>query len=230
MKPLRLAALVLAAALSLGASKPHPNWLTTVAVTPEGTHVLGNPQAQAKLVEYVSYTCSHCAHFQTAADVPLRLAYVQPGKVSVEVRHLVRDPVDLAAALLANCGDRSRFFRNHHELLASQARWINRVQDSSASQQARWTNGPLRMRMRAIAADFGFYDIMSRRGYQRAELDRCLADEAMADRIVAQRDRAIEAGVDSTPTFFLNNEKLDAHDWPTLNAQLVAQKWEAVER
>ena len=221
LAPLALAA----AALGLLAAKPHPNWLTTVAVTPAGTHVLGNPDAPTKLVEYVSYTCPHCADFEIQADVPLRIGYIQPGKVSLEVRHVVRDPIDLTAAMLANCGDPSRFFRNHHELLAGQSRWLKRYEGMTDGVKARWSAGPIPARLRAIATDFGFYDIMARRGYQAPELDRCLSDEAKMRAIVAQRDAAAEAGVEGTPSFAINGAlSADAHDWKSLETALKAAR------
>jgi hypothetical protein len=48
--------------------------------------------------------------FTREADDRIKLAYVTPGNVSLEVRHLIRDPVDLTAVMLANCG-RSRSSR-----------------------------------------------------------------------------------------------------------------------
>lgn len=222
----RLAALAAAALLSVAATPPapHGNWLTTVAVSPEGSHLLGNPGAAVKLVEYVSYTCQHCAHFQQQSDVALRLGYVQPGKVQVEVRHLVRDPIDMTAAMLANCGPPSRFFANHNLFLQSQDKWIDRAASASEGQRARWTSGPNAARFRAIANDFGFYAMMERRGYDRPTLDRCLADEAMAKRLAAQTAQAQELGVQGTPSFLINGLLLaGTHDWQSLNNQLDAR-------
>ena len=226
----RLTILATAAVLSIGAGKPavprstHGNWLTTVAVTPTGSHQLGNPAAPVKLVEYVSYTCSHCAQFQRQADAPLRITYLQPGKVQVEVRHLVRDPIDMTVAMLTNCGAPSRFFANHNMFLQSQDRWIGAANTASTAQRARWTSGDTPSRMRAIAADFGFYALMVQRGYDRPTLDRCLGDEAMAKRLVAQTAGAQELGVQGTPSFLLNGLLLaGTHDWQGLDAQLQAR-------
>jgi protein-disulfide isomerase len=226
MRLFRSAALAAAALISIGATKPapHGNWLTTVAETASGGHTLGNPAAEVKLVEYVSYTCSHCAQFQRQADAPLRLAYIQPGKVQVEVRHLVRDPIDMTVAMLANCGAPSRFFANHNMFLQNQDRWIARANSASAAQQSRWTTGSHAARMRAIASDFGFYAMMERRGYQRPELNRCLSDEAMAKRLAAQTAQARELGVQGTPSFLVNGVLLaGTHDWQALEGQLKAR-------
>src|SRR5258707_7247642 len=161
MRPIRSAALAAAALLSIGAAKPIPgNWNATVSVTPSGSHLLGNPRAALKLTEYISYTCPHCAHFDREASDPIRMFYVAPGKVSVEVRHLVRDPIDLTVAMLTNCGAPAKFFGTHTAFLRGQANWIANANGASPAQQARWTSGDQAARLRAIASDFGFYTIM----------------------------------------------------------------------
>lgn len=225
MRIVRLAALSLAAMLvTPAAAAPRPNWIATVHVTASGSHVLGNPDAKVKLTEYVSYTCPHCAQFHTQGDGPLRIAYVFPGKVSVEVRHMVRDPVDMTAALLANCGAPSRFFGNHAAFMASQDKWLGTIDSASAAQKQRWTTGPALARFRAIASDFGFYRIMEQRGYDRPAADRCLADEAMARKLAEQTSKSAELGVEGTPSFLLDGVLLSGtHDWRALEVQIKAR-------
>lgn len=223
MRFARLAAITLAAAVSIAAA-PHPDWTTTVTIGQGGSHVLGNPAAKVRLTEFISYTCPHCAHFHKEADAALKLGYVLPGKVSVEIRHLVRDPVDLSAALLTNCGDSKRFFGNHNAFLQSQDRWIETLGKASDGQKARWTSGGIAARMKAIANDFGFYRMMEQRGYRRADLDRCLGDEAMARRLTAQTQEAVKDGVEGTPSFMIDGTLLaGTHDWQSLSAQLQAR-------
>jgi protein-disulfide isomerase len=224
MRLTRLAALALAALLSLGAGKPVPrNWNTAVQVTPGGSHVLGDPAA-LRLTEFISYTCPHCARFDREANDPLRLYFVMPGKLSVEVRHLVRDPIDLTAAMLTNCGAPAKFFGNHTAFLRGQERWIAAAGRANEAQQVRWTSGDMAARRRAIANDFGFYQIMIGRGYDRPSIDRCLADNAMAQRLARQTSEAATLGVNGTPSFLLGGELLaGTHDWQTLQVQLKAR-------
>ena len=224
MRLIRLAALAAAAILSI-AAKPAPrDWVATVSVTASGSHLQGNPDADVKLAEYVSYTCPHCANFQKEASAPLQLSYVRTGKVSVEVRHLVRDPVDLTVAMLTNCGEPSRFLRLHNAFLVGQDKWIKPMETASSVQQRRWTTGDNATRLRAIAADFGFYAIMDRYGYQRTQIDRCLADTAMMRRIVGQTVEAQRLGVRGTPSFFIDGTLLtDTFDWPALDSNLKSR-------
>ncbi len=225
MRFTRLTGLVLTAILSIGATKPAArNWNLAVAILPSGSHLLGNPAAGVKLVEFVSYTCPHCSHFELQADAPLRVTYVHNGKLSVEVRHLVRDPVDLTAAMLTNCGPKEKFFLNHAAIMRSQPTWIRPLDKPTAAQLARWTTADRVTRSRAIANDFQFYAIMETRGYDRTAVDRCIADQAMAERLSKMTADAAALGVAKTPSFLLNDLLLfGTHDWEMLRPQIEAR-------
>jgi protein-disulfide isomerase len=221
----------LGAAASVGAqTKPltapaKRNWNTVVTVTPQGTHVLGNPAAEVKLTEFVSYTCPHCAHFEAEAEGPLRLSFVMSGKGSIEVRNFVRDPVDLTVALLTNCGPKDKFFLNHSAFLRRQAQWIAPLAAPSPSQKTRWSTGSFAQRTRYIARDFGFYPIMQSRGYTIPQIEACLADEAMAKRLAASTDEAANTlFVNGTPGFAIDGVVLaGTHSWDALRPQLDAR-------
>ena len=221
MKPLRVfkaAALAAAAVLATGNAG---NWNLTVEE--DGSHyIIGNPEAKVELIEFVSYTCPHCAHFSVDGDGALQLAYVGTGKVRREIRHIIRDPIDLTAALLTRCGDRQKFQRNHHAIMLAQETWLPLAAKASPAQQARWMQGTPHSRFRAIAADLGFEDIMERRGYERTEIDRCLADETAARALIAESNASFEEfGITGTPSFVLNGELLeDVHSWPALQPKL----------
>lgn len=221
----RIAVLALVAGLSLGAGKPAArSWNAVVETTPRGTHVLGNPQAQVKLAEYVSYTCSHCSTFEQQAESTLRVAFVAQGTVSVEVRPFVRDPVDLTAAMLVNCGPAQGFFQRHTAFLRSQPRWIGKLAKAGPVERQRWSQGTFAQRMRLIASDFGFYDLAASRGVDRAMANRCLADEDKARQLAGMAETAQAAGVQGTPSFMINEELLaGTHDWRSLETQLRAR-------
>lgn len=215
--------LILAASASVLAAGAfaQSNWSRTMLRTPAGTNVLGNPQAKVRLTQYVSYTCSECARFQVEADAVLQLAYVPSGRLAIEVHHVIRSPIDLTAAMLANCGAKERFFLNHSALLFGQARWLKPLSGASSVQRARWVHPDLGTRNRSIAADFKLYDLMATRGYDRQSVERCLTDQAMADRLEAQSKAATTAGVTATPGFAINGKLLsNTHDWAGLRPQL----------
>jgi protein-disulfide isomerase len=212
------AALLAAAPLAMGATAH--NWLATTAVTPGG-HRYGNPAAPIKLMEFVSYTCPHCGHFFKEADGAIKIAYVQPGKVSVEIHHVIRDPVDYAAVVLAECGDPRKFFGNHTMFFSRQDTWLAKIEAATKAQQARWYSGTVPQRMRAIASDAGFYDMMETRGYSRTQLDACINDSKKVDALLAQSQADDDKyGVKFTPTFVVNGKTLDIYTWDELQKVL----------
>lgn len=228
----------LAAAVALGApaaaaGKPQPsarpaaqaNWNATVSRTAEGGFLLGNPAAGVKLVEFVSYTCPHCAHFEKEAADQLRIGFVQQGKGSVEIRPFVRDPVDLAATLLTRCGPQSRFFLRHTMFMRQQDKWLQPLANPSPTQRQRWFTGDLPTRMRNIANDFGFYPMMRTLGVDRPVADRCLGNTALADQLARQtQDSQTRLSIGGTPSFMVNGIVLaGTHDWRSLRPQLEAR-------
>jgi protein-disulfide isomerase len=226
MRPLILLAAI-ATALSTPASaaparKPAGSaWTTQFSVTPQGGHLNGNPQAEQKIVEYMSYTCPHCAHFEAESAVPLRMGPIGTGKVSFEVRHLLRDGLDLTVAMLTNCATPAQFFPLHHRFLTEQDQWIATAQHLSEAQQKRTEGQPMAVRLRALASDLKFYDIVAKHGITRTQADACLGNEALFKRLVAQTETAQKSGANSTPSFFLNGQLLEAHDWQGLQTQLA---------
>jgi protein-disulfide isomerase len=129
MKLVRSIAMAAAAVLVMGAApaaaQRAPNWNNTIVVTPQDGHLVGNPNAAVKLVEYVSYTCPHCAHFEMESDATLRLTFISTGKGSVEYRPFIRSSIDVAAALLARCGRIAKFRGNHYAIMRDQAKWFH---------------------------------------------------------------------------------------------------------
>lgn len=223
MKPAaRLAFLAAAVTACVSAA---PNWNTTVSLTEGGGHRLGNPAAKVQLMEFVSYTCPHCAHFEKEASGAMRLAYVAPGKLSIEVRHVIRDPIDLTATVLANCGPKEKFFLNHTAILRSQDKWLKKLQFAGESQRIRWRTGTHGAKLRALASDAGFYEIMAQRGYDRQQVNRCLSDEAKARQLAAESKAGAEQfGVEGTPSFALDGVLLaGTHSWADLQPQIAAR-------
>ncbi len=233
---LRLPALLPFVAMLIGAtllvsaspSKQLPehrgNFNNMITATGDGAHVLGNPDAKVKLTEYISYTCPHCAHFNSQSQATLALTFIASGKGSIEVRPFIRNAVDLAASLLVNCGETKRFVRLHQTFLSTQTEWMARFASVSDTQRARWENGPMASRMRAIASDLDFYHITENNGLDRSDVDRCLSNEAALHQLAEQTEAATKAGVDATPSFAINGVVLTGtHDWAMLAPQLQAR-------
>ncbi len=213
------------AALTLIAAAPArpAAWSRTVTTSPIGAYVVGNPAAKLRLVEYFSYTCHVCADFARDASAPLKTQYIDRGLVLFEYRNLVRDPVDMTAALLARAGGPGAFAGNHQAIFAAFPAFIAKVQKATDAQKTSWFEGSTVQRARRIAADTGLAALMRARGYSEAQLDAALGSEVAQAELTGMTN--IGRGADrvtGTPSFFLNGQRADAIAWPALKSKLDA--------
>lgn len=183
-----------------------PNWVATVRVQPSnGAFVMGNPAAKVKLVEYLSYTCSHCAEFVGEAKDPLKRGYVAKGAASVELRNAVRDRFDFAAALLARCGGAAKFFGNSEAIFAAQNTWLGKAGAVEAANAEKLAKQPIDDSLRLIARGVGLDAIMKARGFTPAQIDACLVDKAAQDRVLKMTNEAWNVRkIGGTPAFLIN--------------------------
>lgn len=190
-------------------------WDAVISRTAEGNFLIGNPAAKVRLVEFISYTCGHCAHYALDSKVPLFTGPVRQGKVAVEMRPFFRNGIDVAATLLAQCGPAEKFIGNHHAILSSQATWLKEPSRPDARQ--RWSTPEFGPKVKYMAEDMGLYALMLERGYTAAQLDTCLADEALGDRLAKQTaDATDRLGVQGTPSFLINGKLQTVHEWNLL--------------
>ncbi|MAO96752.1 MAG: protein-disulfide isomerase [Citromicrobium sp.] len=227
MKRIIAAVLVLIAGVASVAATQ--NWLATIERTPV-SHIVGNPDAPVTLTEYLSYTCPHCRDFTMTGEQALKLGYVQSGKLRYEYRHAIANPADLAATMLARCGDPDKFPGNHAALMAAQPQINGLRQMATKSQTDRWNFGDKSARRRAVASDLGLYGVFERRGYTRVELDQCLNDQDLADRLQASAD-VDWSKISGTPAFAIDGTVLeDVHTWDGLSAALSGKAPAAQEQ
>lgn len=198
-------------------------WPSTIKRTARG-HLIGNPEAKTQLIEFISYTCPHCADFAVEGEPAIELALLAPGKIGLEVRPVIRNAIDLTVTLLAGCGDPAGFKSRHQALMQSQAAWLAKAMNAPQSQQAIWARGDKAARMNAASA-LGLADLLTRRGQSQSEIDACLMDDAAARALIAN-DRAdyAEFAVPGTPSFVLDGKLLDkVHSWQALYPVLSAR-------
>lgn len=232
---LAVSAIALAAAASLFAVSPGTaqkaastaDWSNRVSQSQVGGHVLGNPAATQKIVEYMSYTCPHCAAFDQESDPALADGFISKGKTSLEVRNFIRDPLDMTVALLARCGEPRSFFRRHHGLLASQRTWMTKAGSLGREGQAAWYQGDINARLKRIASDLGLYDELRRHSplATNAQIDACLANKAEQGKVLAMTKFASETvKIEGTPSFTINGKlQANVYDWKTLEPLLASR-------
>ena len=201
-------------------SLPPQAWLSVTEKTERG-HRIGKPEAEGQLIEFISYTCGHCADFAKQSDGALDVAAIGPGHLAVEVRPVVRNYLDLVVSLLVQCGDPSGFKDRHRTFLYTQDNWLDKAIKAPQSQQEIWARGTAQARLNAAHA-LDFDDMLNAKGMSLPQINACLADDTAAQSILAnaKADRS-EFGITGTPSFALDGETVsEAHDWPTLSAVL----------
>jgi protein-disulfide isomerase len=164
-------------------AKPAPK----AKAAPPSDFGLGSPKAEVQVVEYASLSCPHCARFNAEVFPAFKAKYVDTGKVRYTLREMLTPPAEVAAAgfLLARCAGPSKYFKVVDEVFRSQARWGEG--DS----------------IKPI-----FVEIAKNNGLSEAQFDACLNDKAALAALNARIQKAIDAGVSSTPTFFVNGKKV----------------------
>lgn len=225
-----LAAVALLTAASAPTAPPQPeraartvarDWSASVAVTPEGGYLLGNPAAATRIVEYGSYTCPHCALFAAEAKAGLDQA-LRSGRASIEYRAVIRDPIDLAAVLTVRCGGPRRFAKLHDAVFAGQGTWLGRGAEFAQTNRATLAAAEPGAQLRGLAEGAGLLAIGRAHGVTDVALGRCFADKAGIDRAVASAG-AVPPEVTGTPSFFVNGRFSGAHDWAGLQPLLAAR-------
>jgi len=163
---------------------------------------LGNPNAPVWVVEYLSLTCPHCAHFNAEVFPALKAKYVDKGRVYYTIRELLTAPAQVAAAgfLMARCGDGSKYFPIVDQVFRSQARWQPGVKIA-----------PI------------FLEIAKANGLSEEQFNACITDEKASQALEARLQYAVETDhVTGTPTFFINGKLLENDGVPTLPEMDVA--------
>jgi protein-disulfide isomerase len=147
-------------------------------------HVLGDPKAPITLIEYASLTCPHCAHFSVTVLPELKKKWIDTGKVKLIYRDFPLDQTALKAAQLAECAGKDKYFGVIDMIFETQARW------ATASDPIAELSKSLRIA-----------------GMGENEVKACLANDAVANAVVADYRGGETLGVNSTPTLFINGQE-----------------------
>ncbi|MDQ1848660.1 DsbA family protein [Gemmobacter fulvus] len=166
--------------------------------------VLGAADAKVTIMEYASYTCPHCASFHAAVFKPLKAEYIDTGKVKFVYREVYFDRYGLWASIMARCGGDMRYFGISSILFEKQQEW-------AASDDP------------AVVVE-NLKTIGRTAGLDSAALDACFKDEKMAEAMVAQFQKNMEADkVEGTPTLFINGVKHANMAYADLKALIDAE-------
>ncbi len=149
---------------------------------------LGPANAKVTIVEFASMTCPHCAAFNAEVFPKIKAAYIDTGKIRYVFREFPLDIKAAAGSMLARCiakDDSAKYFTVIDLLFKQQADWVMKNTTDTLSR------------------------IGKQAGLSQQQIDDCLKDQALLDKIAADQKYAAEVlKVDSTPTFFVNGEKI----------------------
>ncbi len=153
---------------------------------PLGDQSVGPDDAPVTIIEYASMTCPHCASFHIKTYPKLKEQYLDTGKAKLLFREFPFDDRALAAFMLARCAADDKYFAMIDVLFEQQAVW---AQSNQPAQE--------------------LFKIARLAGFTQETFNACLQNKDVAAGIHAVKDRAaLEFGVRSTPTFFINGEEV----------------------
>jgi protein-disulfide isomerase len=154
---------------------------------------LGKEDAKVQIVEYMSMTCPHCAHFHTNTFDEIKKKYVDTGKVRFVIREFPFDPRAAAAFMLARCNPAKP------DELSTPDQYFPMVAMLFKQQQT-WA-----------AADDGrtaLLQMSKLAGFSEDSFTKCLTNQKLLDEVNATRERGSkEFGVNATPTFLINGKR-----------------------
>jgi protein-disulfide isomerase len=163
---------------------------------------LGNADG-VTIIEYGSLTCPHCAAFSREVMPKLKAAYIDTGKVHFIFREFSRNPLDVAAFVLARCVGDDKALATIDLLFAQQDKWA-------------FVDSPLEPLLAAVRPT----------GLSHDKATACLQDQAKADamqKIVKTAEDVVK--VQGTPTFVIDGKvyggELSMADFDTILKPLV---------
>lgn len=171
-----------------------------LAVSPLGDIIVGDANAPLALIQYSSASCSFSAKFQTEVLPEISEAYIKTGKLKLVFRELPQNDTVAAITLLARCLPRERYFEAYEALFASQDAWVKNPNP-----------GPVITR------------IVTRFGMDKTAFETCLADREKMSQLSAYTQKTVkDLGIEATPTFFLNGQKIYGRkDMTELRTELI---------
>ena len=149
---------------------------------------LGPNDAAVTITEYASMTCPHCAAFNEQVFPKIKKEYIDAGKVRYIFREFPLDIKAAAGSMLSRCiakDDAPKYFAVIDMLFRQQNDWVVKNTTETLTR------------------------IGKQAGLTQQQVEACLKDQALLDKIAADQKYASDVlKVDSTPTFFINGEKI----------------------
>ncbi|MGD2144491.1 MAG: DsbA family protein [Anaerolineae bacterium] len=148
---------------------------------------MGDPEAPVRIEEFSDFLCSHCGTFALETEPSLIDEYIATGQVHFTYRNFPLRPVSFGPAEASLCAaEQGSFWRYHDVLFANQ-----QPSDPEAYSDRRL---------------IAFADQV---GLDSSAFEDCLNEGRYAGQIEEDYAAGIQAGVNATPTFFINGKKIE---------------------
>lgn len=149
-----------------------------------GFPTMGDPTAKVTMVEYSDFGCPHCRDYVLEKFDTIKTEYIDTGKIKYVVHpyYLGNPQIEVAeeASLCAN--DQGKYFEYAHALFENQGK-IDYDPNSLT-------------------------DLAVSLGLNGDTFRQCLSNRTYQDVVEQGRQAAVRRGVNSTPTFFVNNQRI----------------------
>lgn len=197
------------------------SWSDVVTATEAGGMLLGNPNAPIKIVEFASLTCSHCADFSAKSSEELKKDYINSGRVSLEMRHFVRDPLDATAAAVLRCAPPERYFPLLESTFAGQADLFAGAQANPQAGEAAMQLAP-NQRFTTLATNWKIDEFFKARGVTADQLKACLSNVDNISKLEQVTNASVEEyKIAGTPSFLINGRLAEnTSTWELLRDRL----------
>lgn len=174
-----------------------------VMVLTDQDRIMGQMSAPVTVIEYASFTCSHCANWWVNVSPEFKSRFVDTGRVRLVMRDLPTPPQEFSwpAAILARCAAPERFF-DVFGVLITYGYVISNDDDA-----ALW------LTMAGQAGGMAIEDIVA-----------CFEDPMNAQALESRIAASHSMGVNSTPTFFVNGQRMEATDLDSFETVIAAQE------
>jgi protein-disulfide isomerase len=157
---------------------------------------LGRDDAPITMVEYASWTCPACLQFHTDVIPMLKSDYIDAGHVKFVFREFPTPPANISVAgfSIARCAGPDRYYDAIDDLFSAQTNVLNLAR----------SGGDIEGALRNLASSYGI---------EGSAFTECLRNQDVTYAITESVMKGDSQGVNSTPTVFINGEKLQGYEW-----------------
>jgi protein-disulfide isomerase len=161
---------------------------------PERDHIYGNPDGDVMVLEYGDYECPYCAE---AHDAVMQLAELLGDRLCYAYRNfplINKHPNAVSAALAAEAAADNAGFWKIHDLLFEN-------QDSLDDLESLLDGG----------------------GFDAPSIMKKVQSDARKERVSEDREMGLQAGVEGTPTIFINGQLYDGELDPEEMLEVIGE-------